>query len=76
MTRTIDTLKALLILLYIVFSSCTRDLHNGKYVVTSVRGYTINLKNVAGDWKVTQLHRIGDTISVKRTKQESKATIY
>ncbi len=64
-------------ILVIIMASCTRDLHNGKYIVTDVRGRTVNLKGIEGDYYFpTDTLKIGDVVKVTRVKRESKANIW
>ncbi len=67
----------LVLILAVILLSCT-TLKNGKYyTVTGVRGRTVNLKEVEGDWYIhSDTVKIGDKIQVKRTRKENLATIW
>lgn len=60
-----------------ILVSCT-TLKNGKtYTVTDVRGRTVNLRGIDGDWYVhSDTVKIGDKIKVYRTRKEHLATIW
>lgn len=65
------------LLILLILCSCT-TLKNGRYYeVTAVRGRTVNLKGVEGDWYVhSDTVKVGDKIQVKRTRKEHLATIW
>lgn len=79
MTRYIYLIKITIILLW-VLCGCISTLKSGrKYVIEEVKGtgYVIKFKGLDELFTIpVNTHRVGDTITVKRTKQESKATIY
>ena len=65
------------LLIILLLSSCSRDIHTGKYIVTDVRGRTVNLKGAAGDYYFpTDTLKVGDTVRLKRVYKESKANIW
>lgn len=76
------TIINLLIMLSIVCCICwgcspCYKLRTGSYVVKEVRGNTIELKGVEGDWRVpTDTLKPGQSIYVQKVKRRDKATIW
>lgn len=65
------------LILAAILISCSTTLKTGKYIISDVRGFTVNFKNVDGDWRVpTDTLKIGDTIFIRRVFREKDANVW
>lgn len=67
----------LIVILGLLLCSCSRDIHSGKYIVERVNGRLIEFKGVNNYYVVdNDTVKVGDTLKLRRTFKQSKATIY
>ena len=79
MQKTIDLIKVILLLCYIVFSGCAFPMRSGYYTVKEVRGLnTIVLKEVQGDWHIPNSDslKVGQRIYLNRTKKTELVNVW
>lgn len=66
-----------LILIILLLSGCSRELHTGRYIIDEVRGLkTVTFKGVYGDYHFPDPVNPGDTVYLKRVFKESKANVW
>ena len=75
MQKILTAIKVIVILSFILFGCTT--LKTGKYIVTEVRGRTVNLKGVKEDiYFPTDTLKLGDKVRVKRVFRKKDANIW
>lgn len=78
MNKTIDLLKAIIIISYLL-CGCVVPMKSGYYTISEIRGSnTVVLKEVSGDWHIEGADslRIGQKIYLQRTKETSKINVW
>lgn len=78
MQKTIDLLKAIIIITYLL-CSCTMKMRSGYYTISEIRGSnTVVLKEVSGDWHIDSASKlkVGQRIYLQRTKETNKVNVW
>lgn len=81
MSRILTLIKTVCVVLF-TCCGCAGELKTGRYVVTDVRGRTVNLKKengkvVNGDYYFpTDTLKKGDAVKVTRVRREDRANIW